>query len=363
MSDNILIITGGTGGHVIPAVNFFAYLKKNNKKVYILSDHRGAKYIQNINQNKIFKIYSSHLSGNLFFKLMALIKLLVGFFQSIKILIRLKPKTIISFGSYASFTPLLCFALFKVFFKTSLFLHEQNSVVGRVNKIFIKLSEKIFVNFNKEYLNIKKYQNKISVVGMPQKIKFKNPSNIKKKDKSLINFLVFAGSQGSIDLLDIFKNIIKNLNKISFSKEIFFSVQAPIKKHKEIENLLKNNKYKFQINNFYNNFDEILNQTDIALCRSGAGSINDLIIHKIPAIICPLPTAKDNHQFENAKILSNINCAIIINKNKINNDEVIFFIDKILNDKNLIQQIKLEFEKIEIRNTNELMWNFIKNAK
>ena len=68
-------------------------------------------------------------------------------------------------------------------------------------------------------------------------------------------------------------------------------------------------------------------------------------------------------QFENAKILSNINCAIIVNKNKINNDEIIFFIDKILNEKNFIQKMKLEFEKIEIRNTNELMWNFIKNAK
>ena len=45
MSDNILIITGGTGGHVFPAVNFFKYLEENNKKVFILTDHRGNKYI------------------------------------------------------------------------------------------------------------------------------------------------------------------------------------------------------------------------------------------------------------------------------------------------------------------------------
>ena len=56
MSDNILIITGGTGGHVLPAVNFLKYLKKKNKKVYILSDNRGSNYINNIDQNLLFKI-------------------------------------------------------------------------------------------------------------------------------------------------------------------------------------------------------------------------------------------------------------------------------------------------------------------
>ena len=363
MSRNILIITGGTGGHVIPAVNFFNYLKNNNNKVYLLADYRGSKYINAVNENKIFKIYSSHFSGNLYFKLKALIKLLAGFIQSLIIFIRLKPKIIISFGSYASSAPLVCFLLFKFFFRTSLYIHEQNSVVGKVNKTFIKFSNQIFMNFEKKYLNIHKYDNKISVVGLPQKINTNNLYNKDKNYNSIFNFLVFAGSQGSLDILIIFKKIIENLKTISYLKEIFFTIQAPLEKHKEIENLLKNNGYNFIIQNFFNNFDDILEQTDIALCRSGAGTINDLINHKIPAIICPLPSAKDNHQYENAKILSCIQCAIIVNKNKINDDEIMLFIDKLANDKNFKKNLKENFNKIEIRNTNELMWNFIKNEK
>ena len=111
MNRNILIITGGTGGHVIPAVNFYNYVKNKNNKVYLLTDYRGSKYINEIIENNIFKIYSSHFSGNLYFKIKATIKLLAGLVQSLIIFIRLKPKTIISFGSYASSTPLLCFCL------------------------------------------------------------------------------------------------------------------------------------------------------------------------------------------------------------------------------------------------------------
>ena len=163
------------------------------------------------------------------------------------------------------------------------------------------------MNFDKEYTYINKYQNKVSVVGLPQRIEENNSTNIKNKKSSIINFLLFAGSQGSIDLLDIFKYIISISSKFNFKN--IFTIQAPLSKHLEIENLLKENNYKFEIKNFYNDFDDILEQTDIALCRSGAGTINDLIIHKIPAIICPLPSAKDNHQYENAKILSSIKCA------------------------------------------------------
>jgi len=163
--------------------------------------------------------------------------------------------------------------------------------------------------------------------------------------------------------LEIFKFIIKSFNKMSLSKKIFFTIQAPLSKHLEIENLLKENNYNFEIKNFYNDFDDKLEQTDIALCRSGAGTINDLIINKIPAIICPLPSAKDNHQYENAKILSSINCAIIVDIKNIDEEEIILFIDKSLNDINFKKKLKQNFNEIEINNTNELMWNYIKNAK
>ncbi len=361
MKNNILIITGGTGGHVIPALNFFNYINKQLDNIFIITDYRGTKYIKNINNKKIFQIQSSHLAGNILFKLKAIVKLFIGFIQSIYIFIKIRPNVIISFGSYASVTPLICFYVFKFFFKTKLYIHEQNSVIGQTNKLFAKIANKIFVNYNIQYPSIKKYKSKIVVAGLPQKINF-NYLNNKKNNSSNFNFLVFAGSQGSVDILEIFSKIIDKFdNNISVIKTIKFIVQSPKEKQNEIKQLLIKKKYNFEIKSFFDNFDNILCNTDIVLCRAGAGTINDLINYKIPAIICPLPSAKDNHQYENAKILTSIKSAIIINKNKIDFDKVFSFINKVIDDKNFNKKLIDNYSKINRYNSNKLMWAIIKN--
>ena len=75
--NKILIITGGTGGHVIPALNFFNYLNNDSKNVFLLTDNRGYQYITNTNKKNILKINSSHLTGNINFKLLGLIFCLI----------------------------------------------------------------------------------------------------------------------------------------------------------------------------------------------------------------------------------------------------------------------------------------------
>ena len=359
MKNSILIITGGTGGHVIPAVNFFKYIDTGNDEVNFLTDIRGSKYINGVNKNNIYKISSSHLSGNLFFKLNAIIKLFTGFFQTLIIFIKLKPKIIVSFGSYASLMPLICFMILRIFFKTTLYLHEQNSVIGQTNKLFIKFSNKIFMHFNKDYKNIKKYSKKIVITGLPQKLFDLNYHA--KKNNDTFKFLVFAGSQGSIEILTIFKNIIYELEKIPNLKKIEFIIQCPLNKQKEIKDLLIKNNFDYQINDFFQNFENTLNVANIALCRSGAGTINDLINFKIPAIIFPLSNSKDNHQYENAKILSNIGSALILNKDKINIHKIILFIKKVIDNKKFNKSLLDKFSKIKSANASELMWKYIED--
>ena len=361
--NKILILTGGTGGHVIPAVNFFNYIKNNSNNVFLLTDNRGYQYITNIDKKNIFKIQSSHLTGNINFKLLGLIKLLIGFLQSLIIYIKLRPKTIVSFGSYASFAPLICFIFFKFFFKTKLYLHEQNSLIGQTNKLFSKQANKIFVNFDKEYPSLHKYKNKIFVVGLPQKKINENSNYTQRKKENNINFLIFAGSQGSLDVLNYFSKITNEIKKLPNTKKINFIVQCPMKMQNQIKILLTNNNFNFEIKTFFNNFEDILNKTNIALCRSGAGTINDLINYKIPAIILPLPSSKNNHQFENAKILSKIGCAILADKDSKELDKILLFIRNVIDDKSFNNSLLDKYSKIKRYNTNLLMWEHIHDDK
>ena len=135
MTNKVLLITGGTGGHVIPAENLANFLSNHNINCNILLDPRGYKYLNNFN-GKIHIINSSNLNGNLYNKLFGLINLFIGFVKSFFIILFYKPNIVISFGSYASFFPMLSCLLLKLFFKINIFIHEQNSVLGRTNSFF-----------------------------------------------------------------------------------------------------------------------------------------------------------------------------------------------------------------------------------
>ena len=173
MNKKILICTGGTGGHVIPAVNFGNFLINKGFECCLILDKRGNKFSKNFN-GKVFIIRSSHLSGNIFYKCNSLIDLLIGFIQSLFFLNKIKPNICIGFGSYATFMPLTALFFYKLFKNINLYLHEQNSVVGKVNLFFLPFSKSFFTNF-REAINLpEKYKKKKIYVGLPDNKKFKS---------------------------------------------------------------------------------------------------------------------------------------------------------------------------------------------
>ena len=106
---------------------------------------------------------------------------------------------------------------------------------------------------------------------------------------------------------------------------------------------------------------EILTKTDFIISRCGAGAINDIILFKIPSLLIPLPSAKDNHQYENALIISKRDCGIIIDQNNFDLNEASNYIKQILKENVKKTIITNKLKKIKILKTNELMLALIKN--
>ena len=362
MNKKIVLLCGGTGGHVLPSVYFGNFLIENGYNCVLITDKRGSKYTdQFIGKVKI--ISASHLTGTLIFKIIGTIKLLFGFLQSLLFLSFLRPKVAISFGSYASLPSSVAIIFINVITNIKFFIHEQNSIIGKTNKFLLKFSDKIFVNYEKNYNLKKEYIKKIHVVGLPISTKIINKSKFQPIPNPNNRFTIFlyGGSQDSMPILNCFEKILTNFSSEELN-DIFFIIQCPDKYINDFEKKISKFNIKFLNKDFFYNINEILKISDLIISRCGAGTINDIIHFKVPSILIPLPSAKDNHQYENALIISKINCGIILDQNNFNLEKASNYIKLIFTKKDRSIIID-KFNKIEILNTNKLMLNLIKDEK
>ena len=199
MKKKILISTGGSGGHVIPATILYEHLK-DQFHVFMSTDYRGMKFLDK--KKYKFDIFNvPPMSKNIFllpFQFFLMIYLII---KSIFFLRKRRIDILFSTGGYMSLS--LCLAS-KVL-NIKLFLFEPNMVLGRSNKFFIKSCEKIFCYSNKIKNFPNKYINKISII--PALLRKKIYEVKKAKDiNKCINLLIIGGSQGA----KIFDTLIKS---------------------------------------------------------------------------------------------------------------------------------------------------------
>ena len=358
--ESIVIFAGGTGGHVIPAMNYGNFLFTQGYNPILFLDKRGIKYAKKF-KGKIIKINSAHFSGSYLFVINSFFYLFSGLLQSLYHLILIRPKIAIGFGSYASFAPLLVCLILKFFKISKIFLHEQNSIIGKVNLFFLPYAEKIFSNFdNIKNLNIK-YKKKFIWTGLP------NKTNLiyKKRDlnfiaKENINIFVYGGSQGSVSLNKMFFNLIKKL-PIKTSKKISLTVQSSNIDKNLFHNKIKDFVHSVEVKNFFDPINEILFKNDIVVSRSGAGAINDIVFSQCPAILVPFPYSIYNHQYDNAKYLVEKNAAILIEEKNFNLDIAYNNFIDLLKNKDKRISLMNNLQSIIRIDANKIMFNIISN--
>ena len=355
-SDYLVLFAGGTGGHVIPAVNYGNYLIDCDYNCTLFLDKRGLKYASQF-KGRVLCISSAHFSGNTLYKLKSIFLLLYGLIQSFYYLFKIKPSHCFGFGSYASFTPLVVALVLKSLRMTKIHLHEQNSIIGKVNLLFAPFSNNIFINFD-NIINLKsRYAKKIYHVGLPNnnKIFFKKRSINIVKDKKL-KILIFGGSQGSLNLNDGFLKIIKKLPG-NYYKKLSILMQCPNEQANKIKNELKDLGIEYELNNFFYNIFKILDSSDFVVARSGAGTINDIIQSQIPSILIPLPHSIYNHQYINAKYLTDKKAAQLVEEKDLGSDSAYFAFKKLFD--NVDQRISIikNLQQIKILDANKLMLN------
>ena len=165
---------------------------------------------------------------------------------------------------------------------------------------------------------------------------------------------IYGGSQGSIPLIDKFLLILDKLDK-NLLNDLKLIIQAPKIFYNDLNVRLNSLKIDFEINEFYKNIDQILTISNLAITRAGSGTINDLIKFNTPSIIIPLPHSMNNHQFNNAKYLSDKNCAILFDENNFNTDINTNIFKNLITNELQLNVMKKELNKIILPEANKLM--------
>jgi len=358
----IFIAGGGTGGHIYPALAIADSLKKINSEIHIefvgTAEGLEAKIISKENYNSNYKlnlIQSGKLNfeGNILVKIKTLVKIPIGIFESVLLILKNKPDFVLGVGGYVSAPFVLAAALMGC--KCAFW--EPNAHPGMANRILSRFVKKSYLVFSEAKNHL--YSKNNLVFGMPLRAEMLMlKQSIKKTDKFFI--LCFGGSQGSQFLNEQLSDFI--LNSSDLHKKIQVVHQTGPKDFERMKKKYENI-HCVQIFDFIYNMSDYYQQADVLFCRGGASTLAEAAAFGIVPIIVPLPAA-DNHQQKNAESLIEKNAAFMFTQKQFNANEFKKILNSLIENKNVLSVMSENIQKLISKNASaEIAADIIKEIQ
>ncbi|WP_239463371.1 undecaprenyldiphospho-muramoylpentapeptide beta-N-acetylglucosaminyltransferase [Fusobacterium mortiferum] len=333
----VILTTGGTGGHIYPALSVAEALRK--KGIEVLFVGTSIRMEKDIVPKAGFKFIGLNIAPPRTLK--NIFGYIRGVFQGIALVFKEKPDAIIGFGNYISIPVLVG----GVLFGKKIYLQEQNANLGGTNKLFYRFAKKIFLAFEKTYDDIPmKYQAKCLVTGNPLREEIYSIKGQKEREKLKVEpnekiLLITGGSLGAKEINDA---VLKNWDRILEDKNIRLYWATGEKNYDEISKSIRRAKIQDTVRPYFENMINIMAAADLVVCRAGALTISEIIQLGKPAVVIPYNSIKVG-QYANGKLLKDVGAALMYK-----NSEANLAIEKafeLLENKN-----ELDIMKINIRN-------------
>ena len=294
-----LVMAGGTGGHIFPGLAIAVALRDLGWRVHWLGGKGTASHPTMESQlvpSRGFAFESidfSGVRGKGFVTLAVLpLRLLKAFWQSVRVIRRVKPDVVIGFGGYIAFPA----GMMSVLLGKPLVLHEQNAVAGMVNKVLAHVAERVFSAFPNVLKNAEWVGNPLRAAFLQQpgpKLRFEGRSGP-------LHVLVVGGSLGAKALNTVMPQALA----------LIPAAERPIVTHqsgiKHIEALLANYAaagVQATCTPFIEDTATAFANADVIVCRAGASTVTEIAAIGAAAIFVPFPLAVDDHQTLNANFL------------------------------------------------------------
>lgn len=326
----VFIATGGTGGHIFPALALAYELEQSGYKVIITADNRFEKY-HKFDSEHIYVPAANFVNKSPLKLIQSVCTIAYGVIKALLLIIKFNPKTVIGFGGYPSFPTVKAASILG----KEIILHEANVVLGRTNACLLGKAKYLTTGFKEIDGVALQYQNKVIYTGNPVRKEI-SPA-LSKNDHYKLSILIIGGSQGAKIFSKIIPDMLRNLPK-EIKSNIHVCHQVKKEDIDNISNIYDRQNISHEVKEFFSDMDVKLKQTDLVISRAGASTIAELIKTRVPAIFIPYPTAVDNHQHLNAKILSDAKAAWIVPESATSHTSLLKLIQDIYKNPNILKE-------------------------
>lgn len=303
----VLIMAGGTGGHIFPGLAVAEALSQHNVQVEWLGTSQGLESrLVNEHGLPLHLISVTGLRGKGFKKLLsAPWQLCVALIQAIRLIRRLKPDVVIGMGGFVSGPGGLAAWLLGL----PVLVHEQNAKAGLTNKLLAVFAKRVLQAFPKAFPP----HQKVITVGNPVRVSLetlpKPRVRFQQHDPNRLQLLVLGGSLGAQALNELLPRTLASL--LPNERPLVWH-QTGEKHAAATEALYAQNGIEAKIAPFIDDMAEAYAYADVVLCRAGALTVSELCSVGLGAIFIPFPHAVDDHQTANAEFMVRHGAAICV---------------------------------------------------
>ncbi|MBY0567570.1 MAG: UDP-N-acetylglucosamine--N-acetylmuramyl-(pentapeptide) pyrophosphoryl-undecaprenol N-acetylglucosamine transferase [Hyphomonadaceae bacterium] len=308
MSKKVVVIAaGGTGGHLFPAAAFAEEMFRRGWRVILMTDARGRRYAEGFPAERIEDVPAASLSANPFTAIPAMFKIWRGINEAKKRFTELPPSLVAGFGGYPSFPALMAARAHKV----PILIHEQNSVLGRVNRAMAGSAAIVACGFERLDRLPASAESRKHVVGNPVRLPIlavRERPYPEAPAGGRLNLLIIGGSQGARLFGEVIPEAIARLPQPMRQRlDVVHQVrQEQVAAAKKVYERAKVNA---EVAPFFTDMGQRLGATHLVVSRAGASSVTELQVAGRPAIIVPFAAAADDHQTANAEGLTAVGAA------------------------------------------------------
>jgi UDP-N-acetylglucosamine--N-acetylmuramyl-(pentapeptide) pyrophosphoryl-undecaprenol N-acetylglucosamine transferase len=310
-SKRLLVMAGGTGGHVFPALAVARRLAQQGWQIRWLgtAERMEARLVPQHGFDIDFIDIKGVRGNGILRKLAAPFKVLRSIMQALKVIREFKPDVVLGMGGYASGPGGVAAKLAGI----PLVLHEQNAVPGLTNKLLSKIATQVLCAFDNTFTQVS-----AQVVGNPIRAELialgASPKTV---SSEAVKVLVVGGSLGA----KVFNELLpETVAKVSQSLSVTVWHQAGKGNQATVQAQYKHcgQDDRVKVADFIDDMEAAYRWADLVICRAGALTVSELATVGLPAIFVPLPHAVDDHQTRNAQVLVNAGAAKLIPQSQLN---------------------------------------------